>query len=509
MEVTLSELLKDVEVIELHGSAAVKISGIAFNSQEVKPGDVFVCISGFKTDGHKYASQALEKGAVAVVAERELEDAAVTTVIVKNTRLALAQLAAAYFEYPNRKFRLIGITGTNGKTTTTYLVKAILENSGRKVGLIGTNQNMIAGTVLPSKHTTPDSLDLMQLFKDMADEYVDDVVMEVSSHSLALDRVAMCEFNVGAFTNVTQDHLDFHETMEKYIEAKARLFEKCKVSVLNNDDNAFSDMREKCTDNVISYGMSAESDLTAENVVYKSVGIEFDAVYKGEREHISLAIPGKFSVYNALTAMGCCLALGMTLKEIAGGLEKAQGVKGRIEVVKTYTDYTVIIDYAHTPDGLLNILSTIRGFAKGRIITVFGCGGDRDKTKRPQMGKIAGELSDYCVVTSDNPRTEEPKAIIDDILVGISDTDCEYKVVENRFEAIEYALDNAKKDDIVLLAGKGHETYQILKDRTIVFDEREIVLKLINSSEVWGDRFGEYIDCQTDRAGMCGSLYKL
>ncbi len=481
---TLSELLKEVEIIGLQGNAAVKISGIAFNSNEVKPGDVFVCISGFKVDGHDFAAQALEKGAVAIIAERVVEDAAATTVIVENTRLALAKVAAAFYGYPHKKFRLIGITGTNGKTTTTYLVKSILENCGQRVGLIGTNQNMIGERVLPSKHTTPDSLELMELFSEMAEDGVDTVVMEVSSHSLALDRVAACEFDTGAFTNVTQDHLDFHETMENYIEAKARLFERCGISVLNSDDNAFGDMKKKCGGTIISYGVGANSDLSAENIVYKATGVEFEILYKNEKQHISLAIPGQFSVYNALTAAGCCLAAGLSLKEIAEGLETAHGVKGRIEVVKTDTDYTVIIDYAHTPDGLLNILNTIRGFAKGRIVTVFGCGGDRDKTKRPKMGRIAGELSDYCIVTSDNPRTEEPRAIIEDILAGISDTGCEYSVVENRFEAIEFALDNAKSDDIILLAGKGHETYQILKDRTIVFDEREIVLKLINSSEV-------------------------
>lgn len=506
---TLSDLIKDIDVIALHGSSAVKISGIAFNSQEVKPGDVFVCISGFKTDGHKYAPQAIERGAVAIIAERELEETAAATVIVENTRLALAKAAAAYYDYPNRKFKLIGVTGTNGKTTTTYLVKSILENCGQKVGLIGTNQNMIGDSVLPSKHTTPDSLELMQLFSDMAEQGVDTVVMEVSSHSLALDRVAACEFDVGAFTNVTQDHLDFHETMENYIDAKSRLFEKSSVAVLNADDKAYDSMKKKCRSQVMSYGVNNSDGLFADNIEYKSVGVEFDALFNGEKTHISLAIPGQFSVYNALTAAGCCLGLGLSLEDISKGLETAHGVKGRIEVVKTDTDYTVIIDYAHTPDGLLNILNTIRGFAKGRIITVFGCGGDRDKTKRPQMGKIAGELSDYCVVTSDNPRTEEPSAIIEDVLAGISGTGCEYSVVENRFEAIEFALDNAKAEDIILLAGKGHETYQILKDRTIVFDEREIVLKLINSSEVWGDRVGEYADCQTDRAGMCGSLYKM
>ncbi len=480
---TLSSLLKDVEIVEFQGNIDVKVSGIAFDSQKVKPGDVFVCISGFKTDGHIFAEAALENGAVAIVAERVIPNTAVTVAVVKNTRYALAHMAAEYFEHPYRNFKLIGITGTNGKTTTTYLVKAILESLGQKVGLIGTNQNIIGDESIPSRHTTPDSLELMQLFDRMAKEGADCVVMEVSSHSLALDRVAACKFDIGAFTNLTQDHLDFHETMDKYIEAKARLFKMCKVGVLNFDDPAFEKITSKSDCDIINYSTRDESGLYAQNIAYKADGVEFDLLYKGDRVRIDLAIPGEFSVYNALTAAGCCLAAGTTLSQIAKGLKAATGVKGRVEVVKTNTDYTVIIDYAHTPDGLVNILKTIRGFAKGRVITLFGCGGDRDKTKRPVMGQIAGELSDFCVVTSDNPRSENPTEIIKDILAGMEKTDCEYKVIENRFEAIEFALDNARKDDIILLAGKGHELYQILNDRTIVFDEREIVLKLIDSSE--------------------------
>ncbi len=481
---TLSELLEGLEVIEIQGNISVKISGVAFNSNEVKPGDVFVCIEGYKTDGHIFAQDALEKGAVAVVAQKKIADTAATTVVVPNTRLALAKIAAAYYKYPNKKFKLMGVTGTNGKTTTTYLVKSILESCGQKVGLIGTNQNMIGDEVIPSHHTTPDSLELMELFEKMAEEKVDSVIMEVSSHSLALDRVAALDFDVSAFTNITQDHLDFHETMENYINAKALLFKKCGRAVLNADDKAYPKIAENCSCDTICFGTENESDLYASNVVYKSNGVEFDISYNGETKRAQLAIPGRFSVYNALTAAGCCLAAGLSLSQVVEGLKTARGVKGRIEVVETNKDYTVIIDYAHTPDGLLNILNTIRGFAKGRIVTLFGCGGDRDRTKRPKMGKIAGELSDFCIVTSDNPRTEEPRAIINDVLEGITGTNCEYIVVENRFEAIEFALDNAKTDDIILLAGKGHETYQILKDRTIVFDEREIVQKLIDSSDV-------------------------
>lgn len=481
----LEELLKDVEVEEIRGSLQTKVSGIAFNSKEVMPGSLFICIPGFKADGHNFAQEAVEAGAIAVVAERPLEHIAVTTIVVKNARLAMAKIAAVYYGYPFRRFRLIGVTGTNGKTTSTYLIKSILEHAGKTVGLIGTNQNIIDGEIVPSKHTTPDSLELMQLFGKMADSGVDYVVMEVSSHSLALDRVAACEFDIGAFTNITQDHLDFHKDMQDYLAAKAKLFSMCRIGVINKDDKVFDYLKEHSCCEVLSYGMSEECDLRADKTVLHEVGVNFTLSYQGETESGFLGIPGRFSVYNAMTAAGCCLAAGLDLSDVMEGLRGAHGVKGRIEVVPLNAPYTVIIDYAHTPDGLMNVLQALRDFAKGRIVTLFGCGGDRDRSKRPIMGKIAAELSDFCIVTSDNPRSEEPGAIIADILPGVKETNCEYTVIENRFDAIAYALDRAQKDDIILLAGKGHETYQVLKDRTIDFDEREIVMKLLGMTEVY------------------------
>lgn len=483
IKMKLSELLENIDVLDIKGVTDMNISGITFNSKEVKPGYLFVCIKGFTTDGHSFARNAIDAGAVAILAEHFIEGIDASTVVVKDTRAAAGMMTAKFYDYPFRKFRLIGVTGTNGKTTTTYLVKSILEDKGYKVGLIGTNQNLIGNKVIPAERTTPDFIELMQLFNQFAEEGADFVVMEVSSHSLALDRVTACEYEVGAFTNITQDHLDFHKTMENYLEAKSKLFKICEKGVINNDIESADYLKKNADCGYITYGKENEADLKAENIVYTSKGIEFDAKFRGETEKITLPIPGEFSVYNALTAIGICLSLGLSLSDIAKGLSEAKGVKGRIEVVPTDTDYTVIIDYAHTPDGILNIINAIRGFAKGRIITLFGCGGDRDRTKRPLMGKVAGELSDFCIVTSDNPRTEEPGEIIKDILPGIDETGCEYVVIENRFEAIGYALDMAEKDDIVLLAGKGHETYQILKDRTITFDEREIVSKLIDFSE--------------------------
>ena len=478
---TLSELLKDVNIKKIDGGGSMKISGIACDSRKVKPGNVFVCITGYETDGHKYAKSAVENGAVAVVAEHDLPTVDVPCVIVDNTRKAMSEMAATFYDYPYKKFKLIGITGTNGKTTTTYLIKSILEHLGKKVGLIGTNQNMIGDMIMETSRTTPDSLELMQLFDMIASHNVDYVVMEVSSHALALDRVTACTFDVGAFTNITQDHLDFHKTMEEYLAAKSILFNICNTGVVNKDDARSEYLIEnaRCR-NMITYGINQDCDLKASNIILNEDGVKFDINYGGMEEHVDLPIPGEFSVYNALTAIGCCMAENIPLDLAVDGLHSAKGVKGRIEIVRTPgTNYTVIIDYAHTPDGLLNVINAIRGFAKGRIVTLFGCGGDRDASKRPIMGKIAGELSDFCIVTSDNPRTEDPEKIIKQVVEGVKQTDCYYEVITNRFSAIEYALDHAKKNDIILLAGKGHETYQVLGKDTIKFDEREIVQKLL------------------------------
>ena len=476
----LMQLLENVVVKEIIGSEHLNISGIAFSSLEVKPGNIFVCISGFKTDGHDYAEDAIQRGAIAVLAEKDISDLGVTCIVTDNTRKALAQVAANFYEHPEKSFCLIGITGTNGKTTTTYLVKSVLESLGKTVGLIGTNQNMIGTEVIPSKHTTPDSLELMQLFAKMREKKADYVVMEVSSHSLSLDRVTACTFDVGAITNITQDHLDFHKTMENYLEAKGILYKITKSGIVNADDMSASYLLEnsKC-ESMLTYGIENECDMRATNVELSEKGVSFDLTFENKNYQVELSIPGEFSVYNALTALSCLVSAGISMNDAVNGLKTARGVKGRVEVIETGRGFSVIIDYAHTPDGLYNVIKTIRGFCKGRIITLFGCGGDRDSDKRPKMGKIAATLSDYCVVTSDNPRSEDPEKIIMQIVEGMKDG-CEYSVVVNRFSAIECALDMAKQGDVVLLAGKGHETYQILADRTIDFDEREIVNKLLD-----------------------------
>ncbi|MDY6314081.1 MAG: UDP-N-acetylmuramoyl-L-alanyl-D-glutamate--2,6-diaminopimelate ligase [Clostridia bacterium] len=477
----LKQLLKDYNVKNEFDDA--EISGIAYDSRKVKPGDVFVCISGFETDGHKYAAKAVEKGAAAVIAEHAI-DVAVPTAVVEDTRHTLSYIADVFYGHPSGKFRLVGVTGTNGKTTTTFLVKSILEKAGHKVGLIGTNKNMIGEKELPSERTTPESLELTELFAEMAKEGADFVVMEVSSHSLSLSRVEFCEFDVGAFTNLTQDHLDFHKTMENYLAAKKKLFDMCKTGVINADDESGRKILADCSCVSVSYGIDSAADIVASNIDYGAHGVDFDCDALGVAMRIHINTPGRFSVYNALAAVGICTALGISAENISAGLKSVPGVCGRAEIVPTGRDYTVMIDYAHTPDGIENILKSIRGFAKGRIVILFGCGGDRDRTKRPKMGRIAGELADFCVVTSDNPRTEEPGEIIKEIIPGVEETGCPYTVIENRKEAIRYALDNAETGDVILLAGKGHETYQILKSGKIHFDEREIVHEILGEEQV-------------------------
>lgn len=452
----------------------IEVTGISYDSRNTKQGDVFVAISGFATDGHEFAAAAQQKGAVCVVCEREIEGIDIPKIIVKNSRETLAQMSHAFFGHPSKNFRLISVTGTNGKTTVTYLIREILKHTGKKVGLIGTNQNMIGDSVLHTERTTPESYELAKLFRQMADEGCDYVVMEVSSHSLELHRVSGCDFYAAAFTNLTQDHLDFHETMEKYLNAKIKLFKMCKYGIINTDDIYGEQVAKGASCDITTYGIST-GDIKATNERFGIGGVEFDCL----GTHIKLDIPGRFSIYNALCAAATAFVIGIKPDDISAALKKAKGVKGRAELVPTGRDFSIIIDYAHTPDGLKNILESAREFAKGRLVVLFGCGGDRDKTKRPVMGRIAGELADYCIITSDNPRTEEPAAIIRDILAGMKDSTAEYVVVENRRDAIGFAINGAQSGDVIVLAGKGHETYQVLADKTIHFDEREVVSEIL------------------------------
>ncbi len=471
----LNDLIKNVQVKEIINPAKPDVCGIHYNSSKIKKGDLFVAIEGFKTDGHKYIKDAEKNGACAVICQRAVEDIKIPQVIVENSRIAEAQVSREFFKNPSDSFKLIGITGTNGKTTCTYLVKQILEYNGYKTGLIGTNQNMIGDKVFETGRTTPDSFELQHLFSKMRDEGVDYVIMEVSSHALELNRVYGCSFAVSAFTNLTQDHLDFHITMDNYAKAKSKLFGISDCAVINCDDEYGKIMAQEAPCKVLTYSLDGDASLSAKNLKMSQNGIEFDV----DDTKFNLFIPGKFSVYNALCAIGICKCVGIEDNNIKEALKSASGVKGRAEIVPNTSDFTVMIDYAHTPDGIENILNTVKGFAKGRVVLLFGCGGDRDNTKREIMGEIASRLADYVIVTSDNPRSEDPMKIISMIEEGVKKHSTPYTVIENRKQAIEYALKNAKSSDVIILAGKGHETYQVLADGTIDFDEREIVKSIL------------------------------
>lgn len=476
----LSKLIDKDLVTKISGDTEINIDKICYDSRKAEINSVFVCIVGYETDGHKYIKNAIDAGACAIVVQDGSEipeniPKNVTVVYSCDTRKMLAKMSAIYFGNPQEKLAMIGVTGTNGKTTVTTLIKSVLEFDKKNVGLIGTNANYINGKELPTERTTPESYELYELLAHMVEEEVEYVIMEVSSHSLYLDRVYGIEYLVGAFTNLTQDHLDFHGSMENYKEAKKMLFDISKNAVINVDDDAGKDYAENTNCPVLTYAIDGVGDLLAKDIKISARGVIFTLEYEGKMYKVRLGIPGRFSVYNALAAIGCMVSLGFSIERVIEALTFAKGVMGRCETVYTNTDYTVIIDYAHTPDGLENIISTVKEFCEGRVITLFGCGGDRDRTKRPIMGRVAAELSDFCIVTSDNPRTEEPEKIIEDIMVGVKDTDCEYKVIVNRREAIDYALTHAQRGDCIILAGKGHETYQIIGKEKRHFDEREVI----------------------------------
>lgn len=472
----LQELLAGTPVLDAAADLETEITGVSYDSRRTKPGDLFVAMTGFATDGHQYIGKALENGAAAVLCQQTPETDC-PYIQTEDSRRALAVVGANWFHHPASGMTMIAVTGTNGKTTTTYLLKAILEQVlGAKVGLIGTNQNMIGQEVIPTERTTPESFEVQHLFRQMADAGCTHVVMEVSSHALALDRVYGVRYQVGIFTNLTQDHLDFHKTMEAYCDAKAILFRNCGTGVVNADDPWTPRLMRNASCKVLTYAEHAPADLRAENIGLGADHIAFDAVTETERVPVRVNIPGGFMVYNTLDVLGAALALGIPLKDSARVLAAVPHVKGRVEVVPTPgRDYTVLIDYAHSPDGLKNVLSSVQGFAKGRTIALFGCGGDRDRTKRPKMGKTAAEHADFLVITTDNPRTEKPGAIIEDILPGLEGSVTPYTVIEDRVEAIHWAMDHAEAGDVIVLCGKGHETYQEINHVKHHMDEREIV----------------------------------
>jgi UDP-N-acetylmuramoyl-L-alanyl-D-glutamate--2,6-diaminopimelate ligase len=479
----LNEILHGIDIIKVEGDPSSDIQQIAYDSRKVRDNCLFCCVKGFKSNGHHYAKQAVEKGACALLIEDDVDvPSNITKIYVSNARRSMGLVASNFYGRPTDKLTVLGVTGTNGKTTVCYLIKCILEAAGKKVGLIGTIQNMIGNEIIETERTTPEAIDLQALFADMVGKNVEIVVMEVASHALALDRVAGCQFNVSGFTNLTQDHLDFHGTMQEYKKAKAKLFEISDVGVINIDDSAGKEIVQQQMRKILTCGVNEVADIYATDIELKDDGAQFVLNGCGKEQCVKLKTSGLFSVYNALIAAGMCRALNTDVEYIKTGLETAT-VHGRFERIGNSADFSVILDYAHTPDGLENVLKTAQAYAKGRVVCLFGCGGNRDATKRPIMGRIAGELADYCIVTSDNPRNEDPFKIIDDVLVGVKQTKCDYSVIENRREAIEVALNMARRDDIIILAGKGHETYQEINGQKNHFNEKEIVEALMKVKE--------------------------
>ena len=476
----LRELVKDLQLLGGTADLDAEIGGVSYDSRKTQPGDLFVAVRGFETDGHRYIPAAMARGAAAVLCEEAPADD-VPYLLVKDCRLGLALASRAWFGDPASEMTVIGFTGTSGKTSSTTILKHLLEETlGAKVGLIGTNGNMIGEELLHTEHTTPESYELHKLFRRMKDAGCTHVVMEVSSHSLALERVAGITFDVALFTNLSQDHLDLHGTMEEYAAAKKKIFSQCRVGCVNLDDERADYMMQGATCPMFTYSaVRNDADLTAKDIRLTASGVRFAAVGGGELALTRLAIPGMFSVYNALSVLAAGRSLGISLADCAAALATAKGVKGHMEPVPTDGDYSIIIDYSHKPDALEKALKTLRPVTKGRLVVLFGCGGDRDRKKRPLMGAIAEQNADLTIVTSDNPRTEEPQAIIDEILTGMKARRGTVKVICDRAEAIRWAIDNARSGDVILLAGKGHEDYQIIGKEKHHMDEREIVAEYI------------------------------
>lgn len=479
----LEALLADLPyLLDTRGDMATEIDQITANSREKVEKGLFFCISGARFDAHQFAPQAVSNGCVALVVERFLPDIPVAQVLVSNGRAAMARMAAAFYGHPARQMKLVGVTGTKGKTTTSYLLKAIVEQAGYSCGLIGTTGNLIGNKKLKSDLTTPDPIDLQATLRQMADAGVQIVSMEVSAHALDMHRLDGLVFEAACYTNLSQDHLDYFQTMERYFEAKKGFFTSGMVrnASFNADEDTTPAMLKDLKIPYITYGICASADLYARDIEISEDGVRFDLKLRDMHNvPINLKMTGMFNVYNAIAAASLAMILGISGEDIKLGLESVKGVPGRIEMLPTDTPYKVILDYSHTPDALENILTTVREFARKRVIVVFGCGGDRDHGKRPVMGEIGGRLADYSILTSDNPRTEDPCAILAAVEEGIKTTGGKYTVIENRREAIRHALEIGQEGDIIILAGKGHETYQEIMGVKRPFDEKVVVAELL------------------------------
>ena len=484
----LKDLLEHLDYQCLQGTTDKEITSVVYDSRKAEPGSLFLCIKGAVSDGHAYAKEVVEKGASVLVVQDAVEVPEDVTVIqVENSRYAMACISAAWFDYPAKKLKTIGITGTKGKTTTTYLVKSILENAGHKTGLIGTIETIIAEEHIPSANTTPESYLVQQYFAKMAEAGCDSVVMEVSSQGLMLHRTAGFTFDIGIFTNLEPDHIgpNEHKDFEDYLHCKALLFKQCKTGIFNADDQHLEQILEGHTCEVETFGFSEKADLRAENTKLVTgkgtLGIHYDV--KGLMDFpVEIDLPGKFSVYNSLTAIAVCRHFNVTEENIQKALKQAK-VKGRIEMVKVSDDFTLMIDYAHNAMSLESLLTTLKEYKPNRLVCLFGCGGNRSKLRRYEMGEVSGKLADLTIITSDNPRNEEPQEIINDIKVGIGKTDGKYVEIIDRKEAIAYAIHHGQPGDIVVLAGKGHEDYQEIKGKKYPMDERVLIQEILEEDQ--------------------------
>lgn len=480
------DLLSSFYNVDITNEGNPEISSIHMDSREVKQGGLFFCIRGYNVDGHDFIEQAINNGAVAIISELPLVfKTDVPIAIVKDIKKAMAKIATTFYDNPSKDMQVIGVTGTNGKTTITHLIESILHDTGKKTGLVGTMYTKINNEIHETNNTTPESILLQRIFKEMKEDAVETVAMEVSSHALQSGRVRGTDFDIAVFSNLTPEHLDFHKTMERYKFAKGLLFAQMgnvfqrKVAVLNTDDPASKDFEAMTIAEVLTYGIDNPADFKAENITISSKGTQFEVVVYGKHYTFNTHLIGKFSVYNILAATAAAYASGVTIEQIQESVESINGVTGRFETVKVEAPYTVIVDYAHTPDSLENVLNTVNEFAEGKVRVVVGCGGDRDKKKRPLMGEIATRLVDEAIFTSDNPRKENPAQILEDMKVGA--TSDNYTIIEDRKSAIEYAVDQAKENDIIVIAGKGHETYQIFSDETIDFDDKIVAENAIKN----------------------------
>lgn len=475
----IKNLIKDLNYISFQGDENQDILGITIDSRKALKNYTYIAIKGFNLDGHNFINSAIQNGAKLIICEDDFftQNQEISILKVKNSRLALSKITKNFYNNPTEKLNLIGVTGTNGKTSSTYFMEQILNEWGKSTAVIGTIEIRANGEKLDfdfATSTTPDTIELNELFNKFIQKNIQNVAMEVSSHALELEKVADCKFKIGIFTNLTQDHLDLHQNMQNYCIAKSKLFKMCEIGIINLDDEYASEILKNAKCKVFTYSIKKTSDLQAKNIKYLMDKVEFDININGNDEHFILNIPGKFSVYNALGVIGASLMLNIPIEIIKKGIFNIKGVKGRIQTIPNDKEFNVIIDYAHTPDGLENIISTVKGFTKGKVINVFGCGGDRDRKKRPLMAEISGKLADYSIITSDNPRSEIPEKIIEEIETGIINITKNYEKITDRKKAIFKAIKIAKKGDSVIIAGKGHENYEIFADKTIHFDDAEV-----------------------------------